>query len=680
MKKFMEPRSVALIGISSEIRRGSLNILGNLLQMGFPGKIFPVNPKIQKLLDQKVFPDIYAIPEDIDLAVIMTPRQIVPTVLEQCTKRGIDSVLIITQGFAEADGKGNALQSRISKIIKETGVRVIGPNSIGVINHFVPFSTYFIPIKREESPIAFISQSGGFLEGFSQFKIGKGIDLGNTCDIDFGEALTYFEDDPKIQVIGLYMEGIKNGEKFLETARRVARKKLLLILKAGKSKQGAKAILSHSGSLTGEEGVYEAVFKQAGLIRVRNVEEFGDISRAFLNLPPIRGSHIGVITPTGGCGVLVVDASQEHGFLVKNLSEENIKPIKELFPTWQKVTNPLDIMFAAFSFGYKNVYTKALETFIRDSMVDVIFCVLGEPTLRTVMEVAKKHPTKPIISWVIGQSTDSTLENKFTVSYPNPERGLRSLAALLEYNAFLTKTPEVKDTFSVDRKTVEKILDKARKGNQKILTKEAFSILSAYGIPIAPFKIAKTKSQALEVAKGLKYPVALKVYSPEISHKSEINGVRVGIRDPNELEYNYEDMIKEVFNRAPNIRIDRVIVQQMVMEGIELILGVKRDLQFGPVVVFGWGGVFTEVLKDFSCGIPPITSEDADRMILSTKVSKLLKGFRGNPPSDCSFLKECILRISQLVSEFPEIAELDINPIKLFSKGGVALDVRMVVN
>ena len=288
MKKFMEPRSVALVGISSKVGRGSLNLLENLLQIGFPGKIYPVNPNIRELLGQKVFSDIGAIPDEIDLAVIMTTRQIVPSVLEQCAKKRIDSVLIVTQGFAEADEEGKALQLRIDRIIKETGVRVLGPNSIGVVNDFVPFSTYFVPIKGEESPIAFISQSGGFLEGFFQFKIGKGIDLGNTCDIGFVDALTYFGNDPQIRIIGLYIESVKDGRKFLEAAKRVAQKKLVLVLKAGKSEEGAKAAQSHSGSLAGEDTVYDAAFKQTGLIRVRNVEEFGDISKAFLNLPPTQ--------------------------------------------------------------------------------------------------------------------------------------------------------------------------------------------------------------------------------------------------------------------------------------------------------------------------------------------------------------------------------------------------------
>lgn len=679
IKKFMEPRSVALIGVSSKVGKGALNVLENLVQIGFKGKIYPVNPNVQKLLGQKVFPDVTAISEDIDLAVVMTPRHIVPKVVERCSKKGIASVLIITQGFIEADEEGRALQSRIDQIVRETGVRVLGPNSIGVVNHFIPFSTSFIPTKKEESSIAFISQSGGFLEGFSQFKIGKGIDLGNTCDIDFADALTYFEDDPQIQIIGLYVESIKNGKKFLEAAKRVARKKLILVLKAGKSEAGAKMAQSHSGSLAGEDFIYDAVFKQAGLIRIRSVEEFGDISKAFLTLPPVKGTRIGIVTPTGAGGIVALDNFQEYGFKLATFSEDLVEKIKTLFLPWQKVTNPLDIMSAAMAYGYKKVFTKALEALFQDDQVDAIFCVLGEPTLKTVMEVAHRYQTKPVVSWVIGQSTDSTRGNMLTVSYPNPERGLRSLAALIEQQAFFIKTTGEQETFVVDRVRVEKILATAKKNNQGVLGTEAFSILSAYGIPVASFEVVKTKEQALKVAKDLGYPVVLKVCSSEISHKSDVNGVRIGIRDSRELKFHYEDMMTEVLHEAPNTKVEGVVVQQMVTEGVELILGTKRDPQFGPVVVFGWGGVYTELLKDFSCGVPPLTPEDVERMISSTKVSKLFDGFRGNPPSDRLFLEECILRLSQLVSEFPEIVELDINPLKVFSKGGVVIDARAVI-
>lgn len=264
--------------------------------------------------------------------------------------------------------------------------------------------------------------------------------------------------------------------------------------------------------------------------------------------------------------------------------------------------------------------------------------------------------------------------------YPSPERGFRALAALLEHRTFLTNTPAPRKIFSVDHKSVEKILKKARQNKQRILTTEAFDIVNAYGIPVARFKVAKSKGQALNAAKVLEYPVVLKICSSEILHKSDVKGVRVGIRDPKELRFHYEDMISDVYRIVPKVKVEEVIVQQMVMDGRELILGAKKDPEFGPVIIFGWGGVFTEVLRDFACGIVPLTDEDAERMISSTKVSRLFEYFRGNSPADRVFLKECILRLSQLVSEFPEIAELDINPIKVFSKGGIAIDVRAVTD
>jgi acyl-CoA synthetase (NDP forming) len=679
MKNFMEPSSVALVGISSRAGESSLNVLENLMRWGFVGKVFPVNPNMKELLGQKVFPDVLAISDHIDLAVIMTPRKTVPDLLDQCAKKGIDSVLIVTQGFAEADEDGRSLQLRIDRQIKETGIHVLGPNSLGVINHFMSFSTSFVPVRKEESPIALISQSGGFLEGFSQFKIGKGIDLGNTCDINFADALAYFEEDPQIRVIGLYIESIKNGRKFLEVAKRVARKKLILALKGGRSKKGAEAISSHSASLAGEEAVYEAVFRKIGIITIRSVEEFGDISKAFLSFLPVIGDRVGIITPTGAGGILVLDACEERGVKLAAFSEEHVNPLKELFLPWQKVSNPLDIMSAALSHGYKHVYTRALEALFNDPAVDIVFCVLGEPTLKTVAEVANRHPLKPVVAWTIGQPSDASPKAMPIANYPSPERSLRSLEALAERNTLLMNSPEERKTFPINSQLVEKILKMAKKHGQKILAHEAFSLLRACGIPVAPFKMVRMKKQALEAAESLGYPVVLKAYFPEILHKSDISGVRTGIRNSKELRFHYEEMVSKIVHQAPKAKIERVMVQRMITEGRELILGAKRDPQFGPVIIFGWGGVYTELLKDFSCGIPPMTLQEAEKMISSTKVSKLLDGYRGELPSDRLFIKECILRLSQLISKFPEIMEIDINPLKVFPKGGVAIDVKAVV-
>jgi acetyltransferase len=393
----------------------------------------------------------------------------------------------------------------------------------------------------------------------------------------------------------------------------------------------------------------------------------------------VIGDRVSIITPTGAGGILVLDACEERGVKLATFTEEHVNPLKELFLPWQKVSNPLDIMSAALSHGYKHVYTKALEALFNDPAVDIVFCVLGEPTLRTVAEVANRHPLIPVVAWTIGQSSEASHKATPIANYPSPERSLRSLEALVERNTLLMKPPEERRTFPINSQLVEKVLRMAKKHGQKVLAHEAFSLLRACEIPVAPFKMVRMKKQALEAAESLEYPVVLKAYSPEILHKSDISGVRVGIRNSKELRFHYEEMVSKIVHQTPQAKIERVMVQRMITEGRELILGAKRDPQFGSVVIFGWGGVYTELLKDFSCGIPPMTLQEAERMISSTKVSKLLDGYRGELPSDRFFIKECILRLSQLISEFPEIMEIDINPLKVFPQGGVAIDVKAVV-
>lgn len=488
----------------------------------------------------------------------------------------------------------------------------------------------------------------------------------------------YFRDDPQIRIIGLYVESIKDGRKFIQTVERVAREKLVLALKGGKSEEGIRAARSHSGALSGEDAVYETAFDQSGVIRVQNVEEFGDISKAFLRLPHVKGNRIGIITPSGAGGIAILDHLKEYGLQLTDFSQESIKQIRPFFSSWQKITNPVDIMSAALAYGYKQIYSKALQTLFKDNMVDAILCVLGEPTLKTVKEVTQRHPEKPVVSWVIGPSSSSDHTNALTVYYPSPERGLRVLSALLAHHTFLHKPQAKQKEFTLNRKKVEEILTSCKKHRQTILGVEAFSILNSCGIPIARYELAETRGKALKAAKMLGYPVVLKIYSTEIIHKSDVGGVRIGVRDPKELRFHYEDMMAKISDKRSG-KIQRIMVQQMVNNGQELILGAKKDPAFGHVIVFGWGGTYTELLRDFSCGLVPLTPNDVDRMISSTKVSKIIEGFRGNLPLDKTFIAECILRTSKLLSEFPEIAEMDINPLVVSNKGGLAVDARIVI-
>lgn len=436
MELFLSPRSVAIIGAPRHTGRGSFNVATNLLELRFSGQIYPVNPNMDSISGLKVYPSVQALPPGIDLGIVMVARQTVPQVLADGAEKGIKAFIVITEGFAEADEEGKALQSEIVAIAKKKGARIIGPNSLGVINSFHNFSSSLVTPQLKTNPIAFVCQSGGFLEGFSEFAPGKGIDLGNTCDIDFAEVLEYFENDPEIKIIALHIEGLKNGKRFLQVAARVQRTKPVLVLKTGRGERAAQAAASHTSSLSGKDEIYHAAFKQAGLIQVDNVDELGDITKAFLHLPLPKGNRVAIITPSGGGATISLDAMEQYGFELARLSKMTITSIKEFFPTWSPPLNPIDIMAASVRHGYKLVYRTSLEALLKDENVDAILCIAGFPTLKTI-KTATVGRNKPVITWVLGEWGENLLskvkETDYQAVYPSPERALRALAALRNY-------------------------------------------------------------------------------------------------------------------------------------------------------------------------------------------------------------------------------------------------------
>ena len=438
MELFLNPRSVAIIGAPRRTGRGSFNVAENLLQLRFRGQIYPVNPNMDSVLGLKVYPSVQALPLGIDLGVVMVARQIVPQVVADGTERGIKAFIVITEGFAEADEEGKALQSELVTIAKEKGARIIGPNSLGLINSFHNFSSSLVTSQLKTNPVAFVCQSGGFLEGFSEFAPGKSIDLGNMCDIDFAEMLEYLENDPEIRIIALHIEGLKDGKRFLQAAARVQQKKPVLVLKTGKGENAARAAASHTGSLSGKDEVYHAAFKQAGLIPVDNVDELGDITKAFLYLPSPKGNRVAIITPSGGGATMSLDAMEQYGFELAKLSEMTISTIKEFFPTWSPPLNPIDIMAAGMRHGYRMVYRSSLEALLKDENVDAILCIAGFPTLRTI-KTAIDGRDKPVVTWVLGEWGENLLskvkETDYQAIYPSPDRAFQALAALRNYSA-----------------------------------------------------------------------------------------------------------------------------------------------------------------------------------------------------------------------------------------------------
>jgi len=438
MELFLNPRSVAIIGASRRTGRGSFNVVENLLELGFEGQIYPVNPNMDSILGLKVYRTAKALPPGIDLGVVMVARGMVPQVVSDCIEGGIKAFIVITEGFAEADEKGKALQSEMVAIAKEKGARIMGPNSLGVINGFHRFSSSLTASPRRADAVAFICQSGGFLDGFSEFAPGKSIDLGNMCDVDFVEVLEYLEHDPEIKVIALHIEGLKDGKRFLQVATRVHQKKPVLVLKTGISESAARAAASHTGSLAGKAEVYRAAFKQAGLIQVDDVDELGDITKAFLHLPLPRGNRVAILTPSGAAATVSLDAMEKHGFELAKLLKRTVTAIKDFFPVWSPPINPVDMMAAGVRHGYKLVYRASLEALLEDENVDAILCIAGFPTLKTI-KTAIRGRNKPVVTWALGEWREDLLskvkETGYGAVYPSPERAFWALAALRYYSA-----------------------------------------------------------------------------------------------------------------------------------------------------------------------------------------------------------------------------------------------------
>lgn len=683
MKYFLEPRSVALIGISRKTGQGAFNIMENLIQYGYRGELYPVNPKADELLGRRVYPDVSSLPEGIDLAIIATHRDLVPALVKECAYRQVKGVIIISQGFREVDDpRGKELQQELDRIVNETKIRILGPNSVGVINAFAGFSSAFIPIPRIRYPVALVSQSGGFFEGFPRCPFGKGIDLGNTTDLSFIEALSFFEQDPDIRAIVIYMEAISHVSEFIPLAKRIARSKPILILKGGKSKEGKKGAVSHTGSLIAENKFYEAVFRKTNLIPVNSIIELGDIIKAYLHVPPFTGDRVAIITPTGAGGILGLDACEFQGFQPAELSLETIKKIHSFFPPWIQIKNPLDILAAGMAYGYKKVYQATLKACLDDPGVDVVLAVCGIYTLKSIQEVIARHPNKPVVAWVIGHSeptiTEKAQEAGFDPHYPSPERALGSLRVLREFYQAREEVPEKKKSLISPSSKAYQIIQEVERDKVPLLGLRALEFIEACHFPIVPTREVQSLSQALKVAEDLTYPVVLKIEAPRVIHKSDEGGVVTHIGSPETLTHVYKKMW-ERFGLEGSEMNCRFFLQPMISGGQEVILGLKRDSQFGSVVMYGMGGIYTDVLQDASSRLAPLSRKEAIQMIEETRTSSFYQGLRGQPPLDRSEVVESLLKISMIAEAFPSIQELDINPLMVLPKGVKVVDVRIIL-
>jgi acetyl coenzyme A synthetase (ADP forming)-like protein len=698
LNAFFEPESVAVIGASTNPSKLGFSVLQNLVEGGYAqrGKIYPINPKADEILGQKAFPSIMDVPSKIDLAVIVIPYQFVPVVLEECGQKGVPAVIVITAGFREAGAEGLERELELLRIVKKYKMRLIGPNCLGVIDTFTPLNASFSAGTPPQGPMAFMSQSGALgtaiLDWAQAGRLGlsKFVSLGNKADICEIELLQSWVNDEDSRVILIYSEGLPKGEEFIPMAREVTRHKPVVAIKSGVTQSGSRAVSSHTGSLAGSEQAYEAAFRQAGVLRAESMEEMFDFAMALGYQPLLKGDRIGIVTNAGGPGILATDALEHSNMSIAHLDVETTHELQDFLPEAASVVNPVDVLGDAQADRYEFAIQKVAD----DPNVDGILVILTpqamtevDKTATAVCEVAKGLD-KPVFACFMGEAT---IENGVKIltqagvpNYAFPERAAKSFKAMAKYHHIQTRPLSEYRHYDIEKQPVQELFDKVRARKQlSIGDAEARSILLTYGLKTPESKVAATPDEAVEIASDIGYPVVLKIASPDILHKTDVGGVKIGISNSEDLRDAFELMTYRAQRYVPEARLWGCQVQEMSPPGgLEILVGMSKDPQFGPLVTFGLGGIYVEVLKDVTFRIAPFTVRDAELMLQEIHARALLDGVRGKPPVDKAAIVDTLLRIQQLVLDFPEIAELDINPLIVYpeNQGAIAIDMRLVLS
>jgi acetyltransferase len=691
---FFSPRSVAVIGASENPQKLGYQVLNNVITSGFKGGIYPVNPKAKEISGLKCYPSVLDVSDPIDLVVIVVPGPFVAGVLEESGKKGAKGAIVITAGFREAGGEGPRMEQQLLDIAKKYNMRLVGPNCLGVIDTLTPLNASFAAGTPDAGSIAFMSQSGALCAAILDYALAENIgfshfvSLGNKADVDEVALLDSWGDDAQTNVTIAYIEGIRNGAEFIQMARKAARKKPMIAVKSGRTASGSKAVSSHTGSLAGSDAAYDAAFTQCGILRAESVQELLDYSIAFAYQPLIKGNRVAIITNAGGPGVMATDALERNRLVLAQLTPETEAALKGALPAAANIHNPVDVLGDARA----DRYVAAIEVVLKDPGIDGALVILTpqsatdiQGTAEALVKVAQ-HAEKPILGCWMGEKEISRgrklLAKNRVPSYPFPERAVAALGAMYRYWSW-KQQPEVEiETFPVDKKAVADLFAAVRKdGRNTIGDAEAQAILKAYGITVPRSKVTATPDGAVAYCNEIGYPVVMKIASPDILHKSDVGGIIVGVKNDQEARQAFGTLIERTKAHKPDATIWGAQIQEMVTNAREVIIGMNRDPQFGPLVMFGLGGIYVEVLKDVTFRVAPMSRLQAGQMVEAIRTYKLLAGARGQAPSDVDAIVDTILRISQLVVDFPEIAELDINPmlVREKGKGAVAVDMRLIL-
>ena len=683
----ISPKSIAVVGATNRAGSVGLAVFQNILRGGFQGVLYPVNPKARSVQSVRAYPSLSDINDDIDMAVIIVPAPAASDVIIEAGKKGVKGAVVITAGFKEVGGNGIELEKQLRETAKEYKIRLVGPNCLGVINNNpnCRMNASFSTKMPKAGNLAFISQSGALCTAVLDYADGKNIgfskfvSFGNKADVNEIDLLRYLKEDPDTDVILMYLEDISNGRAFLEIAREITWgvKKPILAVKSGRSPEGAKAAASHTGSLAGADSDYDAIFQQSGVLRVEDVGELFHVASAMSSMPFPRGNSIAIVTNAGGPGIMATDAAARHGLKIAQLSDKTKEVLRVNLPPTASINNPVDVIGDATHERYET----AIRAVLQDENVDGAIVILSPQAMTDILETAEIVPhvihgiNKPVLCSFMGivdvSKGISFLEDNNIPNYNFPEYAVLAMSKMVRFGELLQLKNRTVRRMAADRDTAASIIRrKLAGGGQRYLPeKESNEILACYGFPVLKNIIVDDREKAAEAVEELGPPVVMKINSSDIIHKFDVGGVRLNINTPDDARSAYDEIIANAKRFKPDAKIAGTLMVRQVRKGIEVIIGAIRDPNFGPICMFGLGGTFVEAIRDVTFRIAPMWEISADIMIRQIKAYKLLQGVRGAPPSDVEAIKDCLLRLSQMVSDHPEIAELDINPLIVFPEG-----------
>ncbi|MBU2536924.1 MAG: acetate--CoA ligase family protein [Proteobacteria bacterium] len=687
------PESIAVLGASRTPGKVGHDIIANLLAGGYAGTIIPVNPKTEEVLGVACLADVKKAAQKIDLCIIALPKELVLDAVRDCLEAHAGAIVVISSGFKETGTEGAELEHRIAELCQSHKVRLLGPNCLGLINTENQMNASFASRMPQPGCISVISQSGAIctalldLAAARHTGIAKMVSMGNKADLNESDLLVALSTDPQTKVIIAYLEDIACGDEFVKAATEASTKKPVIILKSGTTVAGKKAASSHTGVLAGAEIAYGAAFMRSGVVRADNFESLADYAALFAMQPLPKGKRVLIITNAGGPGTMAADAVEKSGMVVATLDRNTASSLRQKLPSAASIGNPIDVLGDA----EPDRYVAALEAAQEDEAVDAVVVILTPQAMTKPAETARaiagcNKGDKPVVVAFMGGTDVMPGRDELVAAglpdYPSPERAVAALKALVEYAAWRRRPPRMVARFPVNRRRVERIITRRlRTSRLQIGEVKAKSILQAYGFQIPQGYLATNVGEAMEIAERIGYPVAMKIVSPDIIHKSDLGGVRLNVTSSESVADAYDLMMLRISQRAPDAWIEGIYVEKMLDRGLEVIIGMNRDPQFGPMLMFGLGGIFVEVMKDVTFYLAPITNDEAIQMLMATRSYEILKGKRGHKGVDLAGIANGLQRISQLTTDFPQIGELDINPFIVGEPGTepVVADARMTL-